>query len=145
QRGADFLVKHDEAHAPIANHIAGAVLSLFACAKEFDEPRYQQSAKTLLDKILKMQSNEGWFVEYDGADPGYQTLCMYYLAQVQAYIQNPNLNNALEKSLDFLIWFAHPDGTFGGEYGSRRTAVYYSGGIAILAERFAQASTLNNY
>lgn len=145
QRGVEFLVKHDEAHAHITNHLAGAVLSLLICAKEFNCPRYQESAESLLNKILTMQSDEGWFIEYNGADPGYQTLCLYYLAQVQEHIQSPALDKALEKSIDFLKWFIHPDGTFGGEYGSRRTAVYYSGGIAILAKKSKQASALNTF
>ncbi len=134
RRAADFLCNYQETHGFISNHLAGAVLSL-SCASDFwGEPAYAQSARDLLALILDHQSSEGWFLEYDGADPGYQTLCMYYLAQVRRiYPSDECLHRALDKSVEFLSFFIHPDGTFAGEYGSRRTAVYYPGGLALLS------------
>jgi hypothetical protein len=62
----------------------------------------------------------------------------------QAYKLRPDseLKDSLERSLNFLSWFIHPDGTFGGEYGSRRTSVYYPGGIALLAGEFPVAAAM---
>jgi hypothetical protein len=142
-KAADFLCQHDETHGHIANHLAGAVLSLLAAANAFQKVNYRERAEGLLNRILNHQSSEGWFLEYEGADPGYQTLCMYYLAQVDALWPDfPRLRDALDRSLSFLKWFVHPDGSFGGEYGSRRTAVYYPGGIAILAGQYPQAARM---
>ena len=145
RRAAEFLTKSSEQHSLISNHLAGAALGLFKSGDIFNETRYTNQAQVLLDLILSNQSHEGWFPEYGGADPGYQTLCMHYLAQI--YILNPSeeLKKALEKSLDFLKYFAHPDGTFGGEYGSRRTEIYYPGGVALLANEFPDAASLNKY
>ena len=144
-RAADFLCSHDEAHGLISNHLAGAVLSLLASADFFHAPRYEQRAAELLVHILAHQSPEGWFVEYDGADPGYQTLCLYYLGQVYHLRPDPVLRDALAKAVDFLAWFIHPDGTFGGEYGSRRTAIYYPGGLARLAGEFPLAASMTRF
>jgi hypothetical protein len=145
RRASDFLCQHDEAHGMISNHLAGAALSLLASANYFHEPRYEQRADDLLDRVLKHQSPEGWFIEYEGADPGYQSLCLYYLAQVYRLRPTPALREALAKSVDFLAWFIHPDGTFSGEYGSRRTAIYYPGGLALLASDFPLAGSMTRF
>jgi hypothetical protein len=120
RRAADFLCRHDETHGHIANHLAGAVWSLVQYADAFGEPRHEARAMELLERILKHQSAEGWFLEYEGADPGYQ-------------------------SLEFLAWCVHPDGSFGGEYGSRRTAIFYPGGIALLAARLPLARSMCDF
>jgi hypothetical protein len=133
RQAADFLCKHDEKHAHIANHLAGATLALLNCADYFRESRYRQRAEVLLDLVLKNQSSEGWFLEYEGADPGYQTLCLYYLAQTYQKLRGQELKESLERAVKFIAYFVHPDGTFGGEYGSRRTAVFYPGGLALLS------------
>jgi hypothetical protein len=145
RRGADFLCRHDETHGHIANHLAGAVWSLVQCADLFGEPRYEVRAMELLDRILDRQSAEGWFLEYEGADPGYQTLCMHYLAQVATRRTLPTLNEALDRAVDFISWCIHPDGSFGGEYGSRRTPVFYPGGIALLAARLPLARSMSEF
>lgn len=136
RRAADFLSNYEERHGHIANHLAGGALSLLVASRFFEEPKYAARAAEIVADILKHGSSEGWFLEYEGADPGYQTLCMYYLAQVDAVDSSiAGLSNALDQTVSFLQWFVHPDGTFAGEYGSRRTAVYYAGGVALLAHR----------
>jgi hypothetical protein len=125
--------------------LAGAALGLFKAGELFKEKRFSDHAQFLLNSILANQSTEGWFPEYGGADPGYQTLCMHYLAQIYTIKPSPELNRALSQSLGFLKFFAHPDGSFGGEYGSRRTEIYYPGGIALLAGELPDAACLHQY
>jgi hypothetical protein len=142
RRAADFLCRHDETHGHIANHLAGAALSLLVSAEFFWQPAYEQRAMHLLERILAHQSPEGWFLEYEGADPGYQTLCLYYLAQIYRLRPDSKLHAALKRAITFLAWFVHPDGTFGGEYGSRRTAIFYPGGVALLSRTFPLAHSI---
>jgi hypothetical protein len=142
RRSAEFLCNHDERHGRISNHSAGAALSLFHCSDQFGDPRYQQRAWWLLEGLLEDQSKEGWFPEYGGADPGYQTLCLHYLAGIYRLRPDNRLREALGRAVEFLSWFAHPDGTFGGEYGSRRTAIFYPGGLAVLASEIPLAGSL---
>jgi hypothetical protein len=139
---ANFLCRHDEGHGHITNHLAGAALSLRATADYFDEPRYRKRSDELIERIMVSQSTEGWFPEYEGSDPGYQTLCLYYLAKIYRLQPDNQLKTVLERAVEFLSWFAHPDGTYGGEYGSRRTALFYPGGLAILACEFPIARGL---
>lgn len=133
RRGADFLCAHAETHGEISNHLAGAALSLVAAADRFGEARYDAAAGRLIDGLIARQSPEGWFPEYGGADPGYQTLCLDYLAAVGERRPSDRLSAALDRSLEFLKWFVHPDGSVGGIYGSRRTSLVYLGGLARLA------------
>jgi len=142
-RSADFLYKSAELHGFIANHLAGAALALLKSSQLFGGKKYKSASNDLVDRIIESQSDEGWFQEYNGADPGYQTLCMYYLALIFKIEQSEKLRNTLERSLQFLQFFIHPDGTFGGEYGSRRTEIYYPGGIAILSQEFPAAAEMN--
>jgi len=144
RRAAGFLCRYGEAHGDISNHLAGTVLALMDCAQFFGEDRFQRRAEVLLDHILAHQSSEGWFPEYEGADPGYQTLCLYYLAQVYRSNPSPRLGESLEKALLFVSHFIHPDGTFAGEYGSRRTALFYPGGIALLTPDFPLARSITH-
>lgn len=124
----DFITKHGEEHGIISNHLATGVAAvvLWNYFTGDQNDRYKQ----LLDIIYKHQSQEGWFKEYEGADPGYQTLCTYYLEAAQIYLKDEKLAGVLQKSIEYLQYFVHPDGTIGGLYGSRNTQVYYPGGVA---------------
>jgi len=142
RRATVFICEHDERHGHIANHLAGAVLALLCSAEYFDEERFRSRAEAILEGILRHQSSEGWFLEYEGADPGYQTLCLYYLAQVYEKTPGDPLRKALDRAIRFIAHFVHPDGTFAGEYGSRRTAVFYPGGLALLSQEFSMARSI---
>ncbi len=142
---AVYLVKHREQHSFISNHLAGSALALLEAGSYFNETAFLQAGQELVDQIIARQSAEGWYLEYDGADPGYQTLCVHYLAQVFRLTQDKKLRASLEKAIRFLTYFAHPDGSFGGEYGSRRTAVYYPGGVALLGKMLPEAAALQTF
>ena len=134
-RAGTFLAREMERHGRITNHLAGGALSLLAAAEALGRRDLAESGRTLVDDILASQSSEGWFPEYGGADPGYQTLCLYYLSEIARIAPTPAIAAALDRTLEFLQWFVHPDGTLGGLYGSRRTRVAYLAGFALLADR----------
>jgi len=136
-----FLVTHDETHGLISNHLATAALALYRWHLATGEP-VDRRGRMLLDRILDHQSDEGWFSEYGGADPGYQTLCTSYLAALHLVRPDLGLEEPLGRSIAFLCHFAHPDGSFGGLYGSRNTRVYYPAGIEALAGAHPEAAAL---
>ena len=70
---------------------------------------------------------------------------MNYLAQIFHANPSISLRTTIEKSLEFLQYFIHPDGSFGGEYGSRRTEIYYPGGIALLTPDFPIAAEMHAF
>ena len=140
-----YLKKADETHALISNHLATAVAALLRWHQLIGDNGAELKARLLLDRILDHQSEEGWFKEYEGADPGYQTLCTYYLADVHKLRQDLGLLEPLRRSIQFLWHFAHPDGSFGGLYGSRCTRFYYPAGIEMLSEEIPEAAALASY
>ncbi len=137
-----FISKNDETHAIISNHLATGVAAIWLWNKLLgeDNPRGDELLKIILDN----QSKEGWYLEYQGADPGYQTLCTYYLSAALKAKKDVKLIDSLNRSLDFLQHFIHPDGTIGGIYGSRNTEVFYPGGISSLANEDLNASFIEN-
>lgn len=105
----------------------------------------ESRAKELLARIVQNQSGEGWFREYEGADPGYQSLCTYYLADVHLLRPGWGLSDALARSIRFLWYFAHPDGSFGGLYGSRCTRFYYPAGMEALSLEIPESAALAKF
>ena len=141
----DYLKKADEKHAIISNHLATAVAALVLWMKITKDKSVEKKAKVLLNRILSNQSSEGWFKEYNGADPGYQSLCTYYLMIIHLNKPEWNLENSLSKSIDFLWNFAHPDGSFGGLYGSRCTRFFIPAGILAYSKKNIKALSLSKY
>jgi hypothetical protein len=95
--------------------------------------------------VLEWQNEEGWFQEYEGADPGYHTLTCGLLAQYLAiHPEHGQLRGALEKAIEFATHFVHPDGSFGGEYTSRNTYNYFPHGFEIAGQWFPEAPGLND-
>ena len=140
-----YLLAADETHAMISNHLATAVAALMLWDQLEKDKYAEEKALFLLERILSNQSSEGWFDEYNGADPGYQTLCTYYLAFIHLYRPDWNLEEPLERSIDFLWHFAHPDGSFGGLYGSRCTRFYIPAGILALSQKNKKACALSSF
>jgi hypothetical protein len=87
----DFIVSHNETHAIISNHLATAVAALTRWTGP-GAASAEARAKELRDIILDNQSREGWYSEYGSADPGYETLGLYYLADV--HLRRPDLGLA---------------------------------------------------
>lgn len=138
-----FIKRNNEEHAIISNHLATAAAACFLWTKITGEEL--NHGQEILDLIYAHQSAEGWYKEYEGADPGYQTLCTYYLFCIYEITKDKRLLRSLEKSASFLKYFIHPDGTLGGLYGSRNTEVYYPAGIIGMAhviDDFALISSL---
>ena len=138
-----FIENNDEKHAVISNHLATAVAAI-ALWNKFTGKNLRRG-KDLLDVIYKHQSEEGWYREYDGVDPGYQTLCTYYLFCAYEVTGDERLLESLRRSVSFLKYFVQPDGTIGGLYGSRNTEVYYPGGqvaLSLISKDFALVAAL---
>jgi hypothetical protein len=137
-----YLKSADETHALVSNHLATSVAALLRWHRLTGDKDAENKARAQLDKILNNQSEEGWFKEYEGADPGYQTLCTYYLADALQTRPDWQLLEPLRRSIQFLWHFAHPDGSFAGLYGSRCTRFYYPSGVMALADEFPEAAAL---
>jgi hypothetical protein len=140
-----FLLRGDERHGIISNHLATAAGALFLWSRLTGEGGAECRGLALLERIRRHASPEGWFREYDGADPGYQTLCLHYLVLLHQLRPDLGLESDLRKASVFLSHFAMPDGSFGGIYGSRRTRLYYPSSFALLAPSIPEAAALDGF
>jgi len=139
-RAGSWLLHNDERHGFLSNHLAAAAAALLHVFRLSGEARFERRSRFFLDKVLSRQSREGWYEEYAGADPGYQTHGSLYLARIWQLTGDTALLASLERSFEFLAHFVHPDGSLGGEYASRNTQTYYPAAFEMLADRSASAA-----
>jgi hypothetical protein len=139
------LCKNDEKHGILSNHLAAAVAALYNAYLITVNREFQERSHYFLRKIYRHQSNEGWFEEYGGVDPGYQTLCLFFLARVWQRTKDDALLGRLKSAIEFLSHFVHPDTTIGGEYASRNTEFYFPAAFEMLSEEFALAGKIAQF
>lgn len=146
-RRADWLANHRES-GRLSNHQALIALCLELAGDVLATGRWHAKAAERVDLVLSWQTVEGWFWEYEGCDPGYLTLTISVLAWLDdlrpdaAY--GDRLRDALIRAADFAAHFLHPDGTFGGEYGSRNTLNFFPHGFERLGRRHPPALAVND-
>ena len=140
-RRADWMLQHQES-GQLANHQALGALALHNVFALTGEARFRSGAEALIDLTLAWQNAEGWFQEYEGADPGYQTCSISFLAKLRKKTGNAKLTAPLVKAAEFAADFLHPDGSYAGEYGSRNTHHFYPHGMELLAGESAGARRL---
>lgn len=142
-----FLYKQDEYHGIISNHLATCALALVrwadVCPTEYDKANTR--AKLFIDRILSNQSKEGWFKEYDGADAGYQSWCLSSLIEIDELRPEWLLEQPIKEAIHFLTYAVHPDGSFGGSYGSRMTRFVFPYAFEKYAEKDAISSRLSSF
>lgn len=143
-KAADFLCRNDECHGFISNHRIGASCALFSVFSITGEPKYKERAYYFIESIKRMfMRKEGWLYEYGGADPGYQTLDTYYLANFYRLTKDEDLlKEVIIPSIRFISYFFHPDGSVGGEYGSRNCPLYFPSGFEILGQLILEAGAI---
>jgi hypothetical protein len=147
----DWLADHHES-GRLTNHQALIVLCLELAGRLFESDRWEKLKIKRLKRVLDWQDAEGWFQEYEGADPGYHTLTCGLLAQYLTLHADSKdhqslhgqIRAALEKAIKFATHFVHPDGSFGGEYTSRNTYNYFPHGFELAAEWFPESTALND-
>ena len=141
ERRGRWLIDNDES-GRLANHQALAALGLVHLGQITGKPLYKKAAAERVERVLAWQSDEGWFEEYGGADPGYQTVTIDCLAKIRRISGDARLDEPLRRAVDFAALFLHPDHSFGGPYGSRGTSHFYPHGFELLARHDSKAARL---
>lgn len=140
-RRGQWLVDHDET-GRLANHQALAALALWQLGRWTGRGEFRDAAKVRIARLLSWQHDEGWFDEYGGADPGYQSVTIDCLAKYRRQSGDGTLDEPIARAVDFARLFLHPDGSYAGEYGSRGTHHFYPHGAELLARESAAAADL---
>lgn len=138
KRRAGWLATHTES-GRLSNHEALIVACLARMAlrfgREWEEPLQRRAAR-----LLSWQTSEGWFVEYEGADPGYLSLTIAMMADADRLRPDLGLREPCRQAIAFFAAMLHPDGTVGGEYTSRATLNYFPHGLEIAADWMPEAT-----
>ncbi len=127
----------------VQNQESGALAAIYNVYLLTENPVYKQIAKAKTLEIAEKQSEEGWFYEYGGADIGYLSLTIDYLAKYYQKSRDENALKAATKAIDFISYFIHPNLTFGGEYASRNTEYLIPDGFEILSEKNKKAAAIS--
>lgn len=135
----DWLLHHNET-GQLANHQALAALALYNVYLLTGKERFRQGSERFRDLTLSWQNDEGWFQEYEGADPGYHSCSIAFLAKLWQKSEDGTLLEPLRKAIEFAAYFMHPDGSYGGEYGSRNTYHFYPHGFEVMARFWPTAA-----
>lgn len=142
ERAGKFLIRNKEEYGVISNHIALFAVTFNELWKVTGSKIYKDRCAEQINLLLKSASREGWFKEYEGADPGYETQCIYYLACL-AKEGWDTLKEPLGMAVrDYMPYFVHPDGSLGGLYGSRNTSLFYPAGFSQLCDEYPETAKI---
>ena len=143
EKRGEWLAGHHES-GRLTNHQALILLCLELLSRMLGIDRWESAISSRLQRVLSWQDEEGWFQEYEGCDPGYQTLTIYCLARIHQLNPDQRLKEALEKAVRLASCFIHPDGSFGGEYASRNTYNYFPAGFELAGRWMPEALSIND-
>ncbi len=140
-RAALFLAKTDESGV-LANHHAMAVLPMYEAYSLIGDRRIEEAFKEKLDTFFGYCHDEGWCLEYDGADPGYLSATVSFIAKLRKRYEDERFLPFLKKWVEFSSYFVYPNGHYGGTIGSRQTLHFYPHGYELLASEIPLAGAV---
>ena len=143
-KAGEWLCANDETHGILSNHLGVAAAALEIMARICRRGAFSERARMFRDRILAHQSADGWWQEYDGADIGYGMHGLFYMAVYWQLTGCARTLESMKRFTEFLSYFVHPDGTIGGEYGSRNTEFCYPAGFEILAGQCRASASIAN-
>lgn len=131
RKTANYLIKHIETQA--LNQELASVTALYDAYLILRDDAIRNGLEKKLSAVLARQSKEGWFPEYGGADLGYLSVSLDMLTEYYWLSHDERVLEPLGRMVAFISYFVHPDGTVGGEYGSRNTTYFLPCGLQTMA------------
>ncbi|MCA9726564.1 MAG: hypothetical protein KC729_02710 [Candidatus Eisenbacteria bacterium] len=131
-RAGRFLAKYDEPGV-LANHHAMAVLPIYEAYALLGEKKLLDGFRVRLDDFLAQTRDEGWCLEYDGADLGYLSATVSFLSKLHKLYQDERTETVCRRAIDFAAYFAYPNKHYAGSMGSRQTLHFYPHGFEVYA------------
>ncbi len=145
KKAAFYLAKNREI-GTLANHYVLALLSLFKAKNYLGDNTFSPYLDELFYEIKKLFSDEGWFLEYDGADPGYLTATISFFSRLyQEGFHKDEIFMMLKESVRFSSYFIFPDGSYSGCIGSRSTQHFYPFGFELLSKDLNEAKVCADF
>ncbi len=141
RRAARFLGRSDEVGV-LANHHAMAALPVAEAADLLGDDELWHLYGERMDEFMRHCHEEGWCLEYDGADPGYLSATVSFLAKLYRVRPEERVEAVIRRAIPFCAWFVTPDGHYGGTLGSRQTLHFYPHGMELWADRVPLAAAM---
>lgn len=138
-----WLANHQES-GRLSNHEALIANNLFRLETITGKKHFAKSARRRLKRLLSWQNIEGWFYEYQGCDPGYLTLTIANLAEIDQLHPELGLRDPIRAAVQFLLELQPPDGWLSGEWTSRNTNNYFPHGFEICGKWLPEALVINS-
>jgi hypothetical protein len=142
ERAARFAERSREDHGFVSNHHALYALGWRAAGDWLGDAELASRAEETIGAILARQHADGFYCEYDGFDPGYESLGIQYLARYWERTRDARVLDSLRRAVAFYAHAVHPDGSVGGAYGSRHTRLWFPAGFEILASEIPEAAAV---
>lgn len=137
-----YLAEWDEAGI-LANHHAIALLAIYEAYLISNDGYIFKKFREKLDYLYTLCSKEGWSLEYDGADLGYLSATVSFLAKLRRlYSEDERLTEVIKKAIDFSSFFVYPNGFYAGTIGSRQTLHFYPHGYEIMAKGYPLSASI---
>lgn len=131
RKAAYWLAKHQEKKA--YNQEWASIAGIYEYAELTGDKEISVLLEEKIENALAAQSKDGWFPEQGGADIGYSSVALDMLSEYYRMSGDVRVKEPLNKLVHFLQYFIHPDGTAGGEYGSRNTLYFMPAGMEFAA------------
>lgn len=127
-----YLSSTDESGV-LANHHAMAILPMYEAYLLVQDERIERAFRDKLDEFFSYCDEEGWCLEYDGADPGYLSASISFMAKLRQHYEDERFMPFFTRAVAFSSYFAYPNGHYAGTTGSRQTLHFYPHGYELLA------------
>lgn len=140
-KAALFLATTDESGV-LANHHAMAILPMVEANSILQDTKIEKAIRAKLDIFFGYCDDEGWCLEYDGADPGYLSATISFIAKIRARYEDDRFLPFLKKWIEFSSYFVYPNGHYAGTIGSRQTLHFYPHGYELLTREIPLAAAV---
>ncbi|MBC6415351.1 MAG: hypothetical protein GDA46_03055 [Bdellovibrionales bacterium] len=144
-KSSSFLIRQKEG-AKLTNHYVLFLLSLYEIYQIVSLEDIKLQFESHLKDFESFIDKEGWSIEYDSLDFGYNLATLSFLARLDKLYPHPLFSSYAKKSFYFLSYFFYPGGDFGA-LGSRNTCHLYPYAFKYWSERksLSIAGEIYNY
>ncbi len=145
EKATRFLSAYEERDV-LSNHQALALVAIYQSYVVFKDDKILRAFEKLWKRfIANMDVEEGWSLEYDGADPGYQTATLSFMARLHRSGSKHVSDELIQSQLRFLAHFAFPGGSFADGLGSRGTSNVFFFGFEYWSRQHPLAARLASF
>ncbi len=143
RQAAHFVAAGEAEEDRLANHHALACVAVWQAWELLGDHELQAGFERVWRGFLRYRNaREGWWQEYDGADPGYLSATVSFLGKLYLRKPSPEVLTLARDAIEFASHFAYPDGHYAGSLGSRQTLHFYPHGVEIFADQIPLAGAL---